>query len=449
MRSLVAGWVLVAACGAPPAPVNVTTSTTTSTSAADPTTGDVLTGPGDTTGAPTPACCGCLCVDPDRSCGANTCTPAGGGPAPLGVEAGFLGIAAHPIEVQLGEDVLAATAPASRLWYTFRPAEDAPSRPIAVFYNGGPGFSTAVLFGTNTGAWTFDPAVAGDAVIAENPHAWTSFASLLYVDPPETGYSYDLVPEGGEPPLPFVPEHDAAVIAWFILEFLAAHPQLRGAPVILVGQSWGGVRTALIGHHLLFSSDLVDGPVYRNPGLHAAIADHLAAVLPDLPPADPATAARQFGHRVLIQPAISTGPEYDTELPRTPFDEIDVLRGCLADHDPYQCDEPGGWTIAHNKAVLAAIVRPDALSHALDLDIGSIAWMHAGARAGARPRAPQEGYSAENETALREWFGPLPDGDHYYLRHFLREPLPDAFYAAHPGYAPLRPDPRVRADLRH
>lgn len=31
-------------------------------------------------------------------------------------------------------------------------------------------------------------------------------------------------------------------------------------------------------------------------------------------------------------------------------------------------------------------------------------------------------------------FGALPDGDHYYLRHFRREPLPAAFYAAHPGY---------------
>lgn len=436
MRSRALASMLLAACGAPATgelDETAAASSSTTTGPEGPTSGTMTETGEATTGALAPACCGCLCVDPERSCGANTCTPEGGGPAPLAVEAGFIEVAAHPIAVHTGDEVLAVTAPASRLWYAFRPAEGEGERPLAVFFNGGPGYSTAVLFGTNTGAWTFDPAVTQGAPIAENPHAWTQFAHLLYVDPPETGYSYDL--EAAEaPPLPFIPEHDAATVAWFLLKFLAGHPQIRGAPVLFVGQSWGGVRASLIGHHLLFARGLVDGPVYRNAGLYAAIEEHLAAVQPGPTLEDPATAARQFGWRVLIQPVISTGLEYDTVLPRTPYEQVDALRGCVEGHDPYQCDQPGGWTLDHNAAVVAGVVRPDALSHALGLDIRSIAWMHAEARAKARRRAPMEGYGAEDEDALRAWFGELPADDHYYLRHFVRPGLPEAFYAAHPGY---------------
>lgn len=416
-----------------------------------PTTGEPTTG-GTSEGPAEPVCCGCLCVDPAVSCGENTCTPEGGGPAPLGNEAGFVMVEEHAIEVRTGSEVLALTAPPSRVWYAFRPAIEAPeSRPLAVFFNGGPGLSTAVLFGTNTGKWTLDPAVAGDAVIAENPHAWTRFANLLYVDPPQTGYSYDVARANGEQPVvPFIPEHDAAVLVRVVLDVLAKHPQIRDNRVILVGESWGGVRASIMGQQLLFAEELRTGPTYRDAGLHARIQAHLAAVFPELPADDPATAARQFGHRVLIQPVIAMSPEYDL-APRTDYAQIEALNGCVEFGDPYQCDEAGGWTLERTEAILRAVVRPDALSHMLGLEVSTIAWLHADARATAYPRVPNEGYHAEDDAALRALLGELPDGHHYYLHHWLAPPLPDAFYAAHPGYGRLfvRTLPFVRTLVTH
>ncbi len=443
------------ACGDGPPAASTDTGSgagTETSSGEQPTTGTPTT-TGDSETAGVPACCGCLCVDPGWSCGANTCTPEGGGPVALGPEAGFLAVAQHPISIFVGADELKGTAPPSRLWYAFRPADDAPeTRPLAVFFNGGPGASTATLFGFNTGPSTLDPDVVGDAEIAANPHSWTRFANLLYIDPAETGFSYNLaLADGTRPKLPFVPEHDAAVMVQALLAFLARHPAIEANPVLLVGESWGGVRAALMGHQLLFPGELVDSPVYRSAQLQAAVIGHHTRVAPGSAPEEPATGARQFGHRVLIQPTIITGSREGSEIPWTTPTEAGELNDCVADYDPFKCNESSGWWTPRFNSMKQRLVRPDILGQALAVELGTIEWMYAAARADAYPRWPLTGSEASDQAALAELFGPLPKDDPYYLSYFIRDALPNAFYEAHPGYARLfvRTLPYVRTFVTH
>lgn len=111
-------------------------------------------------------------------------------------------------------------------------------------------------------------------------------------------------------PRNFNPYLDAADFARALLGFWELHPELRAAPVVVVAESYGGVRAGIF-LDLFLEHDAYDGGdrPYRDPALVLAIAEHLALRFPDADAFPPALVAEQFGHQVLIQPSVAGGAQ--------------------------------------------------------------------------------------------------------------------------------------------
>ncbi|MFO0555587.1 MAG: hypothetical protein U0271_44830 [Polyangiaceae bacterium] len=200
--------------------------------------------------------------DPAGGGGAGAGGSAQGGATPAIVaEAGF--VEAPPREVTVrGEDAtIAATA---RLFYNFIPADgDAASKPVFVLFNG---FSANVVRGFGTGPYTVDD---GGAVV-ENPASLTKLANLLYIEPRQAGFSYDV---GGDvatrcSAAVFNEYADAADVLFGVLSFLDSHPELKGR-IYWVGESYAGVRIQWI---LAFLRGAWSFAPYADPSLAERIA---------------------------------------------------------------------------------------------------------------------------------------------------------------------------------
>ncbi len=106
-----------------------------------------------------------------------------------------------------------------------------------------------------------------------NAASFTRFANVLYIEPRQAGYSYDVV-TGRAPtvddcaPTIFNEYVDAADFLLAALSFLDAHPTLTG-PVYWVGESYAGVRLTWLLAYLRGRWDLAP---YTDPTLAAKIA---------------------------------------------------------------------------------------------------------------------------------------------------------------------------------
>ena len=278
------------------------------------------------------------------------------------------------------------TASSARLFYTFLKADnDAENKPLFLFFNGGPGSGTSCgLMGFYTGRKTFDNRITGggDHYI-DNPWSWTQMGNLLYIDARCAGFSYGLLPAGTPRTLSGIfPEFlgrnfnsyiDAADYIRVLLAFLADHPDIQNNPVIIVGESYGGVRATLMLNMLLHYPDYGNyRDIYQDPELVERIQAHYDTVFPEYSGGEvpPSLIAGQFGHQVLIQPAIDSyrghfdgpmleqpgslvyqiaaetgttftpcsGPDCD------PMSNIHDFIENVADRDIYGCHKPAGWT---------------------------------------------------------------------------------------------------------
>jgi hypothetical protein len=351
-------------------------------------------------------CCGCLCRDATWSCSNDTCLDQTGHAIGTAAESGFFELAggSYVAESQ------ARISPANRIWYSFHPATIAPeSKPLAVFFNGGPGTATSsYLFSFNTAPWTLDPGATGSAKIAADPSSWTEFANLLHIDPPGVGFSYPMsLDDGSQPSVGIDLDRDAADVIRVIVRFLDRHPALQANPVILVGESYGGTRSTLMLDRLLNYQLLATaGAGYQDSGLYADLLQHFAAVFPQSNPQTitPAQIAAQFGHQVLIEPVVAGQTQWSLNVPDSSV--------CVASYDVYQCDQPNGWygqaatTASTNLATFAA------LRQALGVDPTTIAWFYAAARTKAYGRGSGTVVSTPEMTAT---FGALGTDDNYLL----------------------------------
>ena len=151
--------------------------------------------------------------------------------------AGFLDVAPRTVKVHGKSNSLAATA---RLFANFRPADgDAKTAPTFVLFNG---FAADVVRAFGTGPTTVD--ANGD--IVANPASFTSMGNLLYVDPRQSGFSYDVLadraPAAADCSSDVFDEYvDAADVLFAVTTFFDAHPDLTG-PIVWVGESYAGVR---------------------------------------------------------------------------------------------------------------------------------------------------------------------------------------------------------------
>jgi hypothetical protein len=251
----------------------------------------------------------------------------------LSNEAGYYEIEPVAFSFQNQKPPLHFKSSRVRLSYSFHPADRNPSfKPLFVFFNGGPGCSTCEgLLSLNTSPVTLDQERTHGKFIKENPNSWTAVGNLLYLDAPNTGFSYSLLHRVSDPKRRaaefgaknFNPFIDAAQFIRLLLRFLAAHPSLQANPIIIVGESYGGVRAAAMLNLVLFYSNYGDGSkIYQDSTLAKDIQQHLEKIFPEEPlrPFPPATIARQFTRQLLIEPLLAgiyqdtvTGELYEKE----------------------------------------------------------------------------------------------------------------------------------------
>jgi carboxypeptidase C (cathepsin A) len=158
-------------------------------------------------------------------------------------------------------------------------------RPVAFFFNGGPGAAAVFLHLGAAGPRIVEPdpsgAVPGPPVrLIDNPSTWLDFTDLVFVDPVGTGFSRG---EGKDdnPGKPFwnvktdIESLDTVVRLW-----LTKH-QRWGDPVYLVGESYGGFRVGAMAKSLARDEGIVvNGVVMVSPALDLVLVNTDITALP-------------------------------------------------------------------------------------------------------------------------------------------------------------------------
>jgi Serine carboxypeptidase len=185
-------------------------------------------------------------------------------PRPIANEAGFVELAPRQVSIHDRPVPIEAT---SQIFYNFRPADSgAENKPLIVLFNG---FASDVVRAFGTGPTTVEP----DGSVMQNPDSLTRFANLLYLEPRQSGFSYDVI-DGRAPAAAdcsqdvFSEYVDAADVLLATLRFLKAHPTLQG-PVYWMGESYAGVRITWIVAYLRGAWSLVP---YRDDAVRAELA---------------------------------------------------------------------------------------------------------------------------------------------------------------------------------
>jgi hypothetical protein len=342
------------------------------------------------------------------------------GSSPPGDQAGFMAMEPVTFWFQCGGyfERLVLRSSEARLWYSFLHADqDRPDTPLFLFFNGGPGSSTSCgLMSMYTGRHTFDnQAVNGGDHYIPNPVSWTRFGHLLYVDARQAGFSYNTMERDediNERLREFNAQNfnsffDAADFIRLLLRFLAAHPQLRSRPVVVVGESYGGTRATSMLHILLNYTDYKNGrETFQDPSLVDEIQAHYDAVFPEyagrVVPAS--VIARQFGRQVLIQPTVTMGFQseiaeemlkrpgsilyrigVEVGIPYDPARYPDPLEYVhdVAGRDVYIYTRPSDWLNGFFDNAGARLRTVANLSLVTGVDARAISDFYAGARASA------------------------------------------------------------------
>ena len=232
-------------------------------------------------------------------------------------EAGFIAMEPVAFHFHYGSRAsrLELASSEARVWYSFHAADHDPAaRPLFVFFNGGPGSaSSSGLMSMYTSRYTLDNRIesGGGEQYVPNPFSWTRLGNLLYVDPRQTGFSYSVLDDVEDWDLRFREFNaqnfstffDGAEVVRLLLRFLVRHPELRDNPIVVVGESYGGVRATVVLHLLLNYASYGDGTeMYQDPALASEIQAHLEAVFPEYQGriVPPEVIARQFGDQILI-----------------------------------------------------------------------------------------------------------------------------------------------------
>jgi carboxypeptidase C (cathepsin A) len=152
--------------------------------------------------------------------------------------------------------------PAAEMFHTYyRLAAANGRRPVSFVFNGGPGASSAYLHvgGLSPRRVLFKPngnLQPPPVRLVNNPESWISFTDLVFVDPVGTGFSRIIEPEkkpdDKEKPDPaktveekeyYALNRDLESLGEFIERFLSRY-KLWDVPIGIIGESYGGFRTA-------------------------------------------------------------------------------------------------------------------------------------------------------------------------------------------------------------
>jgi len=188
----------------------------------------------------------------------------GSGAEPVLARAGFLDLA--PRNVLLNGRALSLSA-TSRIFFNFRPAQqEAATRPTIILFNG---FASDVVRAFGTGP----NSVQRDGSVGPNPDSLTRFANLLYLEPRQAGFSYDVLDGRAASATDcsqdvFSEYVDAADVLLASLQFMNGHSALKG-PVYWMGESYAGVRISWILAYLRQAWPLAP---YQDESLRMALA---------------------------------------------------------------------------------------------------------------------------------------------------------------------------------
>jgi carboxypeptidase C (cathepsin A) len=193
-------------------------------------------------------------------------------------------IAGRPLDYRAVAETIGLTdpkgEPAASI-YTVSYLADRPAgngRPVAFVFNGGPGAASAFLHLGALGPRILDTPGSGAVPpppvrLADNPSTWLAFTDLVFVDPVGTGFSRGQG-KGDNPDKPFWSVHaDVDALGAVVRRWLDRHERW-GAPVFLVGESYGGLRAAALARHLAREVGVaVSGLVLISPALDVAMLD--------------------------------------------------------------------------------------------------------------------------------------------------------------------------------
>lgn len=284
---------------------------------------------------------------------------------------------------------------AARLFYSYRPSDDGDGRrPLFVFMNGGPGFATSM----GLVSWGIGPSTLkqGAEDPAANPASWTRFGNLLFLDERHAGFSYGLKPAVDEGSCSML--DDAADHLLAVLEFLAAHPHLKHTRVVLVGESYGGMRAVAMLKLL------------REPAL--APTDELRDALRTH--GDDAARAAQFAEAVLIQPLLLGDVQYRMQ---TALLRDDPLLGKVPkDHSGHDVRRTLAEMTALDEQTLRAFGRPESRASLLGGRAEEISTLGPAARHDAFRHVQTWNLDAEDlpDRDLAARLGALGVGDRYF-----------------------------------
>jgi pimeloyl-ACP methyl ester carboxylesterase len=340
-------------------------------------------------------------------------------------EAGFVEVPAHE----------GCSPHPSRVFYSFRPSDDTPAtKPLLVLFNGGPGFPTTLgLLPYGTGPRTLripEGRSPADAVWDDNPHRFTRFANLLYIDEPLSGLSYGL---GTRPDTACaVDRQDAADFVRVVLTFLERHRALQEAPVVLVGESYGAYRALNMLDLLLHRAGVAD----EERALAELVEQHLERAFPQHRGAfGPEHVARQFGWLVSVQGAL-LDPAYFA-CPAPP-----------AAMDPFDTSRPAGWTLALDERAMELLRDETGTHNAFGVPLASIPGLAPEERGEAFRLPVEEKFrhveplTKALDASLQEELGSLEPDDAYFRVYPARE---FAWGVENPNDEPLlRVQPFVR-----
>ncbi|MEE9911973.1 MAG: S10 family peptidase, partial [Deltaproteobacteria bacterium] len=288
----------------------------------------------------------------------------------------------------------------------------------------------------------------GGARTAANPYSFTKLGNLLYLDAPNTGFSYNMTQNveieavrkaefGARNFNTFI---DAAQMTRALLMFLAEHPSIKSNQVILVGESYGGVRASIMLNLLLFHSRYAGGSaIYRDSALADLIRAHFLSAGLSVPPQ---TVARQFAGQILISPLLAgqiqddlAGGAYEeagsvifqiAAMTGTTFTPCagagcEPTRNALdfvietAKRDIYQYDQPAGYINDLLASVLEGLNTPSILSSLFSRSLVDIPGLGAVHRRDAYRYVESREKDAQSVIGHRD-FARLPSADQIRIR---------------------------------
>jgi len=318
------------------------------------------------------------------------------------------------------------TSTEARLFYRFIPAdEDAKDKPVFVIFNGGPGYTSMLLYTFGTGPLTLNAEAPNDPPTA-NPNSFTRLGNLLYIDARQAGFSYGVT---GDPSSDEEREKgfaapsigsviDAADFVRVVLRVLKEQPALENNRVVLVGESYGGARAPLMLSLLLFP----ETPFLKDEALSAEITSHYETVFQSVDSSlfGPGLFSLQFGWQVLIEPYLGTDQDrFQDDLAFELRQRMATEHGVsLEDQDNLYCWDDASRLVAYCDAIdpgiVNALLEPTSFERWMGATPESVPGLTAASRVGAFRLQSLTNDVPLDPAAWLARTGELPAWDRYF-----------------------------------